>query len=348
MEYKNSVDGAQELPVMVTQNYLQTPENVSTVIELQSMASLPSDDRDNDGVPDIIDNSPLVSNPGQVDEDGDGVGDVSDDFDHDGVWNPYDLCPETPLGEVVGLDGCIIFYLPSQNFNVFKTEKCAGENSITLQVEDPSHTYNVAVSGAANTTESFIGSTWELGSLSGGVYNICVTVEGVPDTIFERCFEISITDPEPLNVYAMANLDNQTVTYNLKGGSVYKITHNGKTTQTQESTYTLALEKGLNKVSITTGVACQGLFEETYLNSYQVQMAPNPFTNELLFNVGGNDQDISVEIYAPDGRLIKQAPFSLSSTNRVIELSTQELNQGSYYIKVIGANTNQSFKAIKE
>ena len=37
---------------------------------------------------DIYDNSPLVANADQTDEDGDGVGDVSDDFDHDGVWNP--------------------------------------------------------------------------------------------------------------------------------------------------------------------------------------------------------------------------------------------------------------------
>ncbi|MGB1020834.1 MAG: T9SS type A sorting domain-containing protein, partial [Flavobacteriaceae bacterium] len=254
----------------------------------------------------------------------------------------------TPLGEVVGLDGCVIFYLPAKNFNVFKTERCIGENSITLQVQDPSYTYNVAVSGAANTNESFTGSTWELDNLSGGTYSICITVDGVDENIFQRCFEISITDPEPLNVYAMANLDNQTVTYNLKGGSVYKITHNGKTTQTQNPTHTIALEKGMNKVTITTGVACQGIFEATYLNSYEVQMAPNPFKEQLIFNVGGTDRDVKVEIYAPDGRLMKTAPFILSTSNRIIVLPTDDLIQGSYYIKVLGENTDQSFKAIKE
>ena len=310
-------------------------------------------DDDNDNYSDAdelkCDSDPLDPSSIPLDFDGDLSPDCIDlDDDNDNFLDSEDLCPETPLGEVVGLDGCIIFYLPAKNFNVYKTEQCAGENSITVQVQDPSYSYNVAVSGAANTTESFTGSVWELENLSAGVYSICITVGDIPENIFQRCFEITITDPEPLNVYAMANLEDQTVTYNLKGGSVYKITHNGKTTQTQKGTHTIALEKGMNRVSITTGVSCQGIFEETYLNSYEVKMAPNPFKDQLVFNVGGTDSQLKVEIYAVDGRLIKAVPFTLSRSQRVIQMSTQELNQGSYYIKVIGENTNQSFKAIKE
>ena len=90
VEYVNTEDGAPEVPVVVTQTNLQMPENTTAALELQSQPALATDDRDNDGIPDILDNSPLVSNPDQIDEDGDGVGDVSDDFDHDGVWNPQD------------------------------------------------------------------------------------------------------------------------------------------------------------------------------------------------------------------------------------------------------------------
>ena len=133
------------------------------------------------------------------------------------------------------------------------------KNSITVQVLDPSYSYNVAVSGAANTTESFTGSVWELEkSLSRGLALSVLLLMIFQRIFFQRCFEITITDPEPLNVYAVANLENQTVTYNLKGGSVYKITHNGKTTQTQKGTYTIALEKGMNRVSITTGGKLSG------------------------------------------------------------------------------------------
>ena len=66
------------------------------------------------------------------------MGDVTDDSDQDGVWNPFDTCPDTPLGEVVDIDGCLIYYLPASNFSLSKTEKCAGENSICLLYTSPS------------------------------------------------------------------------------------------------------------------------------------------------------------------------------------------------------------------
>ena len=137
--------------------------------------------------------------------------DVSDDFDHDGVWNPFDTCPDTPLGEVVNLSGCLIYYVPSNNFKLSKVEKCAGENSIRLDVLDSTITYNISVSGAVDKTESFTGSTWTLDKLSGGKYSICVNIEGVSHLEFERCFELNISDPKPLVVSGIFDKSNQTV-----------------------------------------------------------------------------------------------------------------------------------------
>lgn len=67
-------------------------------------------DADGDGVADVDDNCPLVSNPAQVDSDGNGVGDAcqdDNDRDQDGVIDDLDSCPDVknPRQEDFDLDG---------------------------------------------------------------------------------------------------------------------------------------------------------------------------------------------------------------------------------------------------
>ena len=348
IEYINTDDGAPEVPIVVTQTNIQVPEGKSRTIELQAQPVLPTDDNDGDGVVDILDNSPLVANPDQSDEDGDGVGDVTDDFDHDGVWNPFDTCPDTPLGELVDLDGCLIYYLPASNFSISKTEKCVGENSITINVIDATVDYNVTVSGATNAAEVFTGSSWSLENLSAGEYTLCIGVEGVNPLEFERCFKVTIEESDPLLVSSLYNKENQTVSFDLSGGSAYQITHNGKTTQTSSSKHTVQLDKGINNISISTGIECQGLFENTYLNSYEVKYAPNPFKDELQLFIGGKDNLVEIGVYSSNGQLIDYQTVSLSFGMRNYSLNTSSYKQGVYIIKIKGHTLDQSIQVIKE
>ncbi|MCW5801311.1 MAG: thrombospondin type 3 repeat-containing protein [Deltaproteobacteria bacterium] len=63
-------------------------------------------DRDSDGVPDNLDNCPDLSNPDQVDTDGDGQGDACDtDDDNDGVADGSDNCPLVPNPDQTDTDG---------------------------------------------------------------------------------------------------------------------------------------------------------------------------------------------------------------------------------------------------
>ena len=344
----NSEDGDTDVPVVLTQTQLVVPEGNATAIQLQTVPVTPLDDTDGDGVVDILDNSPLVSNPDQNDADGDGVGDVSDDADHDGVWNPNDTCADTPFGSRVNKEGCLIFYLAPSNFSLSKTEKCLDTNSISLVVQDTSVTYNIAVSGAVNKTETLRSNNWTLNNLSSGDYSICVTIEGILATEFMRCFDLTINEPQPLSVYSASRKGQETVNYKLAGGSSYSITHNGITKQTTQSDYTLTLDKGVNTVSISTGIACQGIFEQSYFNSDTVVTAPNPFNDMLAIYVGGEEMDASIELYSNDGRIITSQHYSLTIMDRTIYIDTSSLITGSYVIKVSNASVNQSQIVIKE
>jgi hypothetical protein len=348
VEYINTADGQPEVPISVTQRNIRVPEGKFEAIELQSQPVLPTDDNDGDGIVDILDNSPLVSNPEQNDEDGDGVGDVTDDIDHDGVWNPFDICPDTPDGELVGIDGCLIYYLPPNNFSISKTEKCAGQNSINLSVIDTSVTYNVSVSGGITSLDTFTGNNWSLDQLSAGVYTICVTVQGINPSEFERCFQVTVTEPSPLLVSSFFNKLNQNVSFDLEGGSTYEVTHNGKTTQTNSSKHNVNLDKGINNISISTGIECQGLFQQTYLNSYEVKYVPNPFKESLQFFIGGQDNIIEIGVYTSNGQLIDYQNISLPFGVRNYTLDTAKYKTGVYIINIKGATVDQSIQVIKE
>ena len=59
-------------------------------------------DKDGDGVNDDVDNCPLVSNPNQLDTDGDRKGDICDcDYDSDGICDLVDNCPHS--GQITSL-----------------------------------------------------------------------------------------------------------------------------------------------------------------------------------------------------------------------------------------------------
>ena len=353
--YVNTEDGAIEVPVPVTQFQLQVPEGAPTSIELQSRPALPTDDTDNDGVPDIEDNSPVVYNPNQADRDGDGVGDVSDDADHDGIWDPQDECPDTPLGTKVNFFGCEIYYLSSENFNVYKTERCEGSHSISINFINRSPNYIIEVTGAINSRENFSGRKWNISSLKAGDYSVCITVEGVNPGEFERCFQLELEDPPKLSVdsrnesFSLSNDTNvETILYDLDGGDVYNITHNGITSQTARSSHQVTLKTGLNTVKISTGNECQGVFEQQYFLSEEVTYTPNPFQEEFVVYVGGSDRHVQVDVFSAEGRLISSRNHILSPSKRDITVDASEFKLGSYLIKVNADHVRHSFIAIKK
>lgn len=61
-------------------------------------------DMDKDQIPDIRDNCPFIPNPDQADGDGNGIGDMCDDYDFDGIATHKDNCPQVVNPDQVDTD----------------------------------------------------------------------------------------------------------------------------------------------------------------------------------------------------------------------------------------------------
>ena len=185
-------------------------------------------------------------------------------------------------------------------------------------------------------------------NLISGNYEICITVDGQPKDVFERCYNVNVNNLNPLNVFSKSPRSSKTMKYSLSGSGKYIITHNGNTFETTDSEIEIKMDKGLNNIKIATGVECQGIFEKNYFNSESIFVSPVPFNNEINVFVGGTDRKVLLELFNANGRLIISKTFSLDDNLRDINLDTSGLPQGSYILKVNGQTVSDSKLIIKE
>ncbi len=107
-----------------------------------NFSAIDAADADNDGVPAVIDNCPVMSNAGQQDADGDKKGDTCDacpsdptnDQDNDGVCGNVDSCPTLSNPDQTDLDldgvGDVCDYQTCGNNITEGTESCDGQSAV--------------------------------------------------------------------------------------------------------------------------------------------------------------------------------------------------------------------------
>ena len=305
-------------------------------------------DDDNDGYEDTNDAFPLDKEE-WLDTDADGIGNNADeDDDNDGILDTFDQCPNTTLGVNVDANGCEIFLLPANNFSVKVTSStCVGsENgSISISAQNQEYSYTASISGQSsiilNASNNFATS---ISSLGAGNYDVCFTIAGIDS--YNQCFSVTVSEPVPLSTSAKIDLANRSVDLSLKGSTSYNILLNGAVIKTSTSNLSLELKPGMNYLSISTDLDCQGTYFEEIFVSEDVLAYPNPTDGMLQLYIGGSDNTVTLNVYDINSQNIISKSFEVSSS-RVIEADISRFKTGIYFFVLDGKTIKTTHKIIK-
>jgi uncharacterized protein (DUF1501 family) len=273
------------------------------------------------------------------------------DSDEDGVADPLDLCPDTPQGTVVDINGCPIFTLPATNYKVeVIAATCAGTSNgaIKLTIENINYAYNLIVKGPNKFEKSLtIPKGTKTSSVSGltlGDYSVVATVDGQKN--YQQAFDLKITEPPALSVQSAINIGNQTIDLTLSGATQFRVQVNEASYRVNGPLWTGSLPTGAVKIKVSTDLSCQGMHVEEFFFSEEVKVYPNPTSGPFHILVHGLDTQVQVSLYDLKGASIQTGRFQVDGA-REVALDISQVPVGNYLVHVLGTTVDQRIKIAK-
>lgn len=263
----------------------------------------------------------------------------------------YDLVPSGGMADnyaFVYKSGKLTVNTAANNFNVAAVNvSCKGQNNGSINIMPVLSANYTAVLTGSNTsrTISFTsGSTFD--NLTPGSYNVCVTDAALPGR--PQCFDVVISEPKDLSVYATTDKASGMLTLALAGGSNYNVTLNGTVYKTSASSITVPLQSGSNKLTVTTDQPCQGTFEEFYVQTDKQLPYPNPFQDFIYINLGEQViNKVTVKLYDVSSGAIKINQQFTAQTG-VVRLEAAQLGMGVYSMHLTMDGKEKVYKLIKK
>ncbi|RKN81720.1 T9SS C-terminal target domain-containing protein [Ulvibacterium marinum] len=270
------------------------------------------------------------------------------DRDNDGVPNTMDQCANTTSGAQVNPWGCETISLSSDNFMVEAIgTSCIGmaNGAIAISAKNQDFDYRTIVNGE----EVFVltSSTYSqtLHGLEKGIYEVCFRIaekEG-----YEQCFEVAVTEPQSLQAISSMDIGNKRLSLSLMGSGSYNVTLNGDMNVYTEQELSLTLKAGMNTLKVNTGLDCQGVYEEEIFVSEAPTFYPNPTPGPLSIIVPGTDLEIAIRITMVDGSLVQESSYGITG-DRHIGLNLENLSPAVYMVYLEGKTLKHSFKILKQ
>ncbi len=297
-------------------------------------------DSDQDGITDNLDQCP--NSRLNIEVDSNGCSNEQIDTDQDGVADYLDECADTPSGVLVNSEGCEIAVLNSNLIEVEAiSEICpgAGNGSIVLRTGD-ARQYRAILDSSVEI--SFI-NEGSFDNLSPGTYEVCISVEGMASEII--CYTLSVKSASEVSLTGKVDLVAQNLKLELFGSTIYKVTINDQSFETNESNLELMLKKGINRVWVEGNVPCQGVASYMVRLGNDIQITPNPFNDRIEIHQKEGFGKTTVSIYAQNGQEVSRKNFSENS--ELIIDNLQSLPKGIYFLECINGTYVNYKKIIK-
>lgn len=272
------------------------------------------------------------------------------DEDEDGVFDDGDdLCLGTPKGAEVDTNGCQVNRFEQDNFSIaIESESCRSSNdaAISISVADNAIDYTaILIGNGLNETADFNdGHTFQ--NLQAGDYSLCISGSMGALVYQETCFDLVVEQPDVLGVSAKLLTSTQQLSLTMEGSTFYNVEINGVVVQTTESELLLDLDNGANVLKVSTGLPCQGVYEETLVVASEPILFPNPTRNSVSLYYDSVGQPYNIRVFAPNGQLVREESRKGESKQTTVNLSG--LPQGIYYVEISGNGYKKAQKVIKQ
>ncbi len=255
------------------------------------------------------------------------------DDDDDGIVNAADQCPDTPIGQTVDENGCLVF-----SFDAFKvyteTASCPNTDNGLIKIstteEAAGYDFDVKIDYNGKLTHYpkslSINSQLSIAGLPSGTYSITISLDERDIRVFNRVFIDMFKDISAK--IEIINPQAKVARYTVSGNNLYAVTVNTKTYEyaaknSEEATILVNLEQGTNVISIK-GLECQSIFKDVIaLDEHKIY--PNPVKNDFRITNGYSGK---IMIYDAQGALAKE--MNITNTSQNIDIS--ELATGLYYV----------------
>ena len=276
-------------------------------------------------------------------------GEFRPDADNDGVFDDGDdLCLGTPEGSEVDANGCPIFRFPADNFTVsVQSESCRNNDDGAINIDATlSLDYAIAIMGNGLNVNDTFTTAFSLPNLNSGTYMLCINASTADFDYQEHCFEVTVSQPDPLGVTSKISDDGKQIVISMEGANLYNIELNGISFQTEEPEVTLDLKNGTNVLKVSTDLSCQGVYEDKPFVSSRPIAFPNPFENGTKVLLGVLEEDVMIDIFTASGQLIKSEEYA--PNGRELDIDFTGMPQGIYFVKLTGKTVDGTLKVIKQ